>query len=179
MRGMMKWIVVGTYMTLALVATGSAGAAVKPKPTKAQLVLYSVAQREEFNDHSDDRQRGNANNPFGNFHGSQSTTREAGTGPFAGDRAIFTFKLYSDAALTKPIGLATFACEYGFSKQGLCKVDYELKDGSLIGDGLVNFNSPTFDVAVIGGSGKYQDALGDLSASPSAKKANKLVIRLV
>jgi hypothetical protein len=174
-----KWLVVGSALAVALVAAASAGAAAKAKPTKTQLVIYSVAQREEFNDHSDDRARGTANNPFGNFQGSQSATREAGAGPFAGDRAIFTFKLYSDAALTKSAGTATFACEYGFSKQGLCKVDYELKDGSLIGDGMVNFNSPTFDVAVIGGSGKYQDALGDMVASPSAKKANKLVIKLV
>ena len=146
---------------------------------KAQrLAIYSVASREEFNDHSDDRARGGANNPFGNFQGSQSATREAGAGPFAGDRATFVFKLYSDAALTKSVGSATFACEYGFSKQGICKVVYELKDGSLIGIGLLNFNSPTFDLAVIGGSGKYEDASGDLQATPSPKKANRIAITL-
>jgi hypothetical protein len=179
MRALVSCLAVAVVVASALVAAGPSGAAGTAKPTKARLVIYSLAVSEEFNDHSDDRQRGGANNPFGNFQGSQSATREAGAGPFAGDRAIFVFKLYSDAGLAKSIGTATFACEYGFAKQGMCKAVYELKGGSLLGVGLVNFNSPTFQIAVSGGSGKYQDALGDLQASPSQKKANKLVITLV
>jgi hypothetical protein len=176
MRAVVSCLAVVACAVSALGVAGSAGAS---KPTKTRLVIYSLAAREEFNDHSDDRARGGANNPFGNFNGSQSATREAGAGPFAGDRAIFVFNLYSDPALKRSIGTATFACEYGFSKQGMCKAVYELKEGTLLGVGLVNFNSPTFDIAVSGGSGKYLDALGDLHATPSLKKANKLVFVLV
>ena len=176
MRAVLTCLALAACAVSALSVAAGAGAA---KPTKTRLVIYSLAAREEFNDHSDDRTRGGANNPFGNFNGSQSVTREAGAGPFAGDRAIFVFNLYADPALKKSIGTATFACEYGFSKQGICKAVYELEDGTLLGIGLVNFNSPTFDIAVSGGSGTYQDALGDLHASPSQKKANKLVILLV
>ena len=173
------------WLVLAACAAATCACAAEPalargSSTRAahRLVLYSVATKEEFNDHSDDRARGNANNPFGNFAQSKAYTPEPGLGPFAGDRAIFVFKLYSDASLKDSIGSATFACQYGFSKQGICQVEYILGSSSLIGMGGLDFDSRTFALAITGGTGKYVDALGDVQATPSSKHANKLSFTL-
>jgi hypothetical protein len=157
----------------AIVAAPAYGARSTASPTH-QLVVYSVAVKEEFNDHSDDRARGDANNPFGNFLQSRSYTAESGAGPFAGDRAIFVFELYSDASLKDSIGSATFACQYGFAKKGICQVDYTLGGSSLIGMGGLDFDSQRFALAITGGTGKYVDASGDVQATPAAKHANRL-----
>ena len=162
------------------VAAGVAvtAAAASSASTPRSLVVYSYATAEEFNNHSDDRARGAANNPFGNFKQSTSVTREPGAGPFAGDRAIFTFKLYSDAALKKPIGSATLACQYAFSKRAICQAVYLVKGGTLIGIGGLDFNSKVFDLAVTGGTGKYLDASGDVQATQVANRTNRLAFTL-
>jgi hypothetical protein len=149
---------------------GAASSAPAPRP----LVIYSYVTAEEFNNHSDDRSRGAANNPFGNFKQSTSVTREPGAGPFAGARAVFSFKLYSDAAHRKSIGSATLACSYAFSKRAICQAEYIVKDGSLIGIGGLDFNSKVFSLAVTGGTGKYANASGDVQATQVANRTNRL-----
>ncbi len=161
-------------------AAGSASAGGAAAHAAKQLVIYSVAVQEEFNNHSDDRVRGAANNPFGNFAQSKSVTREPGAGPFAGDRAVFVFKLYADSSLKKGIGSATLACQYGFSKRGICQAEYLLGDGTVTGIGGVDFNSGgTFALAVTGGTGKYQDVKGEVRATPAPRKANRVTFSLL
>ena len=174
-----RWIAAAALAVAAcILAAGPAfGAGSATKPTH-QLVIYSVAVQEEFNDHSDDRARGDANNPFGNFLQSRSYTAESGAGPFAGDRAIFVFKLFSDPSLKDSIGSATFACQYGFAKKGICQAEYVLGGNSLIGMGGLDFDSQRFALAITGGTGKYVDASGDVQATPAAKHANRLTFAL-
>jgi hypothetical protein len=169
------WCLVATSVA---VATGAAIAGGSTTGTTHRLVIYSLATKEEFNNHSDDRTRGAANNPFGNFTQSKSVTREPGIGPFAGDRAVFVFKLYSDARLKKEIGTATLSCQYGFAKRGICQAEYLVDGGTLLGLGGIDFNSRTFDLAVTGGSGKYLDASGDLEATQVANRTNRLAFTL-
>jgi hypothetical protein len=166
---------VASAVTVCVLAAGPAyGASTATKPIR-RLVVYSVAVQEVFLDHSDDRARGDANNPFGNFLQSRSYTAESGAGPFAGDRATFVFKLYSDARLKDSVGSATFACQYGFSKTGICQAEYVLGGGaSLIGMGGLDFDSQRFALAITGGTGKYVAASGDVVATPATKHANRL-----
>jgi hypothetical protein len=170
-----RWRLLAPCLVLAAAVTASAASAGgSAASTPRQLVVYSYVTQEEFNNHSDDRTRGAANNPFGNFKQSTSVTREPGVGPFAGDRANFFFKLYSDSALKKPIGSATLACQYGFSKRAICQAVYLVKGGTLIGIGGLDFNSRAFALAVTGGTGKSLDASGDVQATQVASRTNRL-----
>jgi hypothetical protein len=111
---------------LAAFAT-SAGAANAPK----KMTAYSIATHLQFLNHQDDRARGTGNNPFGNYKDTTTSTKEAGKGPYPGDRSVFTFNLYGTAELKKTIGSATFICEYTFGKNGLCEAAYILSGGTL------------------------------------------------
>ncbi len=143
-----------------------------------KLVIYSVPTAEQFMNHQDDRARGLGNNPFGNFQDAQTPTKEAGTGPFAGDRAIFTFALYTDASLKKSVGSAIYICQYSFNKYALCETAYVLSGGTLVGDGSFNFNATTFAVAVTGGTGRFRSMTGDVEATPAKKHAQHLAFTL-
>ena len=105
-------------------ASGSREAAKAGQLT--QLTLFSVATKEQFLNHVDDRQRGYGNNPFGNFKAATATTRESNGGPFPGDQALFQFNLYSGADLKKLAGTADFTCSYSFKRNGFCDAVYQL-----------------------------------------------------
>jgi hypothetical protein len=156
------------------VASGSAGSA----KTK-RLLLYSVATEEQFVNNADDRQRGQGNNPFGNYHDLTATTREKGNGPFPGDEALFQFDLYTGKDLKTPAGTAVFTCLYNFKKNAYCAATYTLKGGSLVGAGPLDFNAPRFQIAITGGTGRFRSATGDVEASPVLKNhAQPLAITL-
>ena len=128
---------------------------------------------------ADDRQRGQGNNPFGNYKDLTATTREKGNGPFPGDQALFQFTLYSSSDLKRPVGTAVLTCLYNFRKNAYCAATYTLKGGTLVGAGSLDFNAPTFEIAVTGGTGKYRSATGDVEASPVLKNhAQPLAIAL-
>lgn len=162
--------IIGAAFFAAAASSTSAAAAKGGK----KLVLYSVATQEQFLNHEDDRTRGKGNNPFGNFKDSTSATKESGTGPFAGDRAVFTFKVFDSADLKNAVGSATFICQYGFNKNAFCNASYQLSGGQMIGEGAFNFNAPKFELAIVGGTGKYRGLTGDLQASAAVKHAQRL-----
>ena len=156
-----------------LVWASVAGAAAPQK-----LTIYSVATKEQFLNHSDDRTRGVGNNPFGNFTdttggGGKETS---GNGPFAGDRSIFTFALFGSNSTAKRIGSALFVCEYMFDQNAFCSASYVLPKGTLIGTGYFNFDAATFDVSVTGGTGKYAGARGLLHADKTVHKLQRLTV---
>lgn len=164
---------------IALLVTASAAARVRSAQAPQRLVIYSQTTQEEFNNQVDDRARGDLNNPFGKTSSVARGGILIGKGPFPGDRAVFTFKLFSDAALKNSIGSATFSCQYAFGKHGICQAEYILGSSSLLGLGYVDFNARTFSFAVTGGTGKYRDARGELLATPdSTKRGNRLAFTL-
>jgi hypothetical protein len=169
----------GLAAAVVIFPAGPAFAGATSARAPKQLTLFAVTVKEEFNSHTDDRIRGDANNPLQNFSISRSNTAQVGKGPFAGDRSVFVFKLYSDPALSNAVGSATFSCQYGFFKHGICEAEYILSDGSLLGLGYLDFNARSFAFAVTGGTGKYQDARGDMAATPDGtKRANRLLFTL-
>ncbi len=92
---------------------------------------------------------------------------DAGSGPFPGDVAVFTLSLYAKPDLKQNIGSAAYTCYYNDAKRALCMAYYEMNGGSgtLLASGLVNFdNSERFELVVTGGTNRYKDARGAVSA---------------
>ena len=151
-------------------ASASSGSAGKQR----NLTLYSIATQEQFLNHEDDRDRGKGNNPFGNFKDSTSATKETGVGPFAGDRAVFTFKLYDGPDLRRAVGSAVFICQYGFDKNAFCNASYQLGKSQIVGQGAFNFSASAFSLVIVGGTGKYRGMTGNLSTVPAVQHSQRL-----
>jgi len=147
---------------VAAVSSGSAAA------QRSSLVnLYSVTTQEQFLNHADDRQRGFGNNPFGNYKAPTATTREHNAGPFPGDQALYSFKLYTNSSRKALAGTALYSCTYSFARRGYCDASWKLKDGTLVGGGAVDFDSKTFTFVITGGTAKYHGVAGTVSSSPA------------
>jgi hypothetical protein len=127
-----------------------------------QLSLYAVAAKKAFVNNTDDLARGEGHNPFGNYSSSTINTKsnEKVFGPFAGDMGVYSFALYSNASKKHPAGSAIFICQYGFDQNAFCDLSLQLKDGTLIGKGELNFNSKASTLAIIGGTSKYRSVKG-------------------
>ncbi|MBV8395840.1 MAG: hypothetical protein JO064_06230 [Actinobacteria bacterium] len=168
-------------MNVRWLATGVCAAALAAAPVagaKNKMTLYSVATQEQYLNHQDDRTRGTGNNPFGNFKDTTTPTTESGNGPFVGDRSVISFSLYGSSDLRKSVGMATFICEYGRNKNGVCEVAYALKGGTLLGTGFFNFSASSFTIAIAGGTGQYRGATGTVFTSPGAGHSQALSFRL-
>jgi hypothetical protein len=144
----------------ALGAQGAAAAHASRAVTAKGFTLYSAIDKKLFINNVDDLDRGLGHNPFGNFSAVPPPTNERAYGPFAGDEGVFTYGLYRDAALKKKAGSALVICWYSFNENGFCDASFKLADGSLIGKGTFNFNSPAAAFSIIGGFQKYRSARG-------------------
>ncbi len=143
-----------------------------------RLTLYSVATAEQYQNYSDDRQRGYGNNPFGNFKDTTSTIKRTKSSPFPGDLEYFALVVYKDAALKKRVGTASITCQFGVNKQAFCNAQYQLNNGVLVGAGAIDFKTSSFAIAIVGGSGKYQGLRGELDATPAAHRSQRLAFEL-
>jgi hypothetical protein len=170
---------VGVLLAL-LVSAGASATVAGATSGRQALTVYAVATKAAFIDHADDRARGNLKNPFNADVKALTPTKEKekGGGPYPGDEALLAFKLYSDAHLKKSIGTAVYSCTYNFAKQALCRADFDLKGGSLLASGPVDFNSTHFSLAVTGGTGKYNGAQGEVTegagAAPTTANTHRL-----
>ena len=99
------------------VASSSDRAAKSPQ----RLTLYSVATAAQYQNYSDDRQRGYGNNPFGNFKDTSATTKRTKSGPFPGDLEYFELIVYRDADLKTRTGTATITCQFTRTVTGSAK----------------------------------------------------------
>jgi hypothetical protein len=163
------------------------------------LVQYAYPAKEQYLDHNDDEARGNEDNPFGprqypqckglpyqrDLACSAALTKAASAkieehnnGPFAGDQAVFTFKIYATADRKTSNGAAVLTCQYYFDKNGYCDVSYKLKDGSLYGAGSLNFTAKQFTFAITGGTGAYSGVTGDVSGTQGANNTQHLAFTL-
>ena len=150
----------------ALLLAGSSNAA-RTADAKT-IVLYSVPADRGFVNNADDRTRGLGNNPFGNYTTSASATQTSNEkllGPFPGDEGIFTFDLYSDAAHEHSAGTALVICQYVFDKQSYCDTQYQLANGTLVGQGPANADARQFGFQITGGTAGYRGMTGDVSAT--------------
>lgn len=144
----------------------------------SRQTLYSVAKTEQFIDNSDDERRGWITNPFAMRDPAQEALENNGASPLPGDESLFSLGLYSKADLKASAGTATLTCEYTFSRNAFCDVTYQLKGGALLAAGLVGFDGKTFSLAIVGGSGKYRQATGDLTSSEGQNGAQRIAFSL-
>jgi hypothetical protein len=166
-----RWGIVPLAAVVAL--AGFAAQAARASGAGRSLAIYAVATRAQFTDHSDDRKRGELNNPF-----NADTKLPKKVVTRAGDEALFSFKLYSDAAHKHQIGSASYSCTYNSAHKALCEADFELKNGAMFASGPADFDTTTFTLAVSGGSGSYVGARGQVSSAPAAKDAHRLTFLL-
>ncbi len=169
-------IALGTLAaTCALLASGASAAGSSAR----KLVLYSVAEQEQYVNNADDRTRAEGNNPFGNYKDVTPVANKSGNGPFPGDEALFSFNLFKDAKLKQRAGAAIFTCQYNFDKNAFCDVSFHLNDGStLIGSGSFNFNATQFTLTITGTYGKLGNKKGLVQETPSLNHSQKLSFQL-
>lgn len=142
------------------------------------LTVYAVTRHEQFINNDDDEGRGDVNNPFVTHDRSTVNNKGNTSGPFAGDIAVYSFDLYSDASLKSKIGTEDLVCLYNFHRNAFCNANFQLQKGTLVGAGKIAFDANRFSLAVTGGAGAYIDNNGDVEARPSTKDAQRLTFFL-
>jgi hypothetical protein len=144
----------------------------------SRQTMYSVAKTEQFIDNSDDERRGWLTNPFAMRDPAEESLENQGASPLPGDESLFSLALYSQADQKVSTGTATLTCEYAFSRNAFCDVTYQLKGGTLLAAGPVGFDGKTFSLAIVGGTGKYLQATGDLTSSEGQNSAQRIAFSL-
>ena len=104
----------------------------------------------------------------------------AKTGARAGDNALFSFKLYSDLKLTRPVGNAIYSCTFNFAQEAICEANFTLNGGTMIAMGPAKLDGSTIVLPVTGGTGRYAGAHGQLTSRSSGTKNTQIIrFRLV
>jgi hypothetical protein len=167
-------LVVGGLLFFSTAAQSSAALRTGPH----RIILYSVAEREQFINNADDAARGAENNPSGISGDIPSLRAPANRSPTPGDEVLFSFNVYSSANLKTRSGTAIFTCQYNFDTDALCDVAFKLNGGILIAEGAFNFNAMRFTLVITGGYGRYNDAVGAVEETPNPNHAQELSFRL-
>ncbi len=152
------------------VTTGSAA-----EPAK-EMTVYSVAQKAVYINNADDRERGVGKNPFSE-DGTVPSPKSQKL-PAAGDNLLAVNDLYSSPGKQGKLGQATETCDFNFNANADCDLTLRLADGNLIAQGAIHFNSKNFVLAIVGGTGAYRGAGGELTVGPASKNAQKFTISL-
>jgi hypothetical protein len=148
------------------------------------LTVYSVATGLQYINTADDRARGKANHPL-----DPAATKlwpkssGSGRGPFAGDVAIYSVKLYSNRTLKRPAGSGVYTCYFNYDRHALCRAYYKLKGGgTLVASGPIDFNASRFTIVVTGGTTKYLGVRGEAKVARAVRaprNAQKIDFRLI
>jgi len=156
----------------------AAGPAAGAERASRVMQLYSVTTAEQFLNHADDRARGYGDNPFGNYKAPTATTKERRGGPYPGDQALFTFKLYANPKKAGARGTAVFTCFYNFKRHGYCDAVYELKGGNILASGSIDFDADDFALVATGGTGAYRGVVGTVESKRAGYAATQLTFKL-
>lgn len=171
-------------LLVALVTAAAAMAAVpvaQPATQARTFVVYAKPTRAQFISHADDRERGDIVNPFQADELKPPPTANAGKkGARAGDNALFSFKVFSDAKLKRQIGTAIYHCTFNFAHQATCEATFELATGTLLAGGPADLDTAAMILPVIGGTGRYRSAHGQLTSTPTGTTSTQVIrFRLV
>jgi hypothetical protein len=104
----------------------------------------------------------------------------AGDGP-AGALEFVRQRLYNPRISGKQIGRADLVCTYIDAQARTCTGTYTLPKGSLVVEGVIQ-SRLLYEIAVIGGTGLYDNARGSLTVTSTAlrpKRREVLLFRLV
>ena len=151
-----------------------------PSPTTRgrSFVVYAKPTRAQFVDHNDDRKRGDFKNPFDpDLLPTPRNANSGKKGARAGDNALFSFRVYADARLTRPIGDAIFSCTFNFDEEATCEANFTLTGGSMTAMGPTMLDDSIILLPVTGGTGEYAGARGQFSSRALGTKSNTQIIR--
>jgi hypothetical protein len=88
-------------------------------------------------------------------------------GPLPGDRALVSFRVFTNAGLGTPAGSAVLTCQYGLDRNAYCDGAVDLEDGvRLTGSGTLNADAHHYTLMVTSGYGRDGIGRGVLTASP-------------
>jgi hypothetical protein len=140
------------------------------------LVVYAKPTRAQFINHNDDRERADIRNPFNpDSPRTPPSANSAKKGARAGDNALFSFKLYSDRNLTRPVGNAIYSCTFNFAQEAICEANFTFKGGTMVALGPAKLTGPNIVLPVIGGTGRYGSAHGQFTSRPSGTKNTQII----
>jgi hypothetical protein len=164
---------VGTLgLVFASVPVAGAGATASPASAKRVLTVYSVATGLQYINSADDAARGHVNNPLNsNANSLAPKSSGGGDGPFAGDIAVYSVALYSDATLKRHAGSGVYTCYFNYDQHALCQAYYKPSDGStLVASGPVDFKKSGFTIVITGGTKTYLGVRGEVNVGVAMKK---------
>ena len=168
----------GALAAVAVIATVAVPVAQASAQAHRSVVFYAKPTRAQFINHADDRARGDFKNPFADVLPTPKNANSGKAGARAGDNAIFTLKLYSDARLTRLVGTASYTCTVNFAQQAICEGQFELNGGgSMIAMGPANLKTGDLVLPVTGGTGRYAGAHGQLTSTDAGTTSNTQIIR--
>jgi hypothetical protein len=96
-----------------------------------------------------------------------------------GDMELFTQQLFNRRITPDPIGHADTSCTFGFGNSRNCRTTYVLPRGKIVVGGSVRFRE-IYEVAILGGTGLYNNARGSLTATQTRRSPRRefLIFRL-
>jgi hypothetical protein len=116
---------------------------------------------------TDDRSRGEGNNPFGNVAGSATPNQnnERLAGPLPGDEGDYAYTLATARGGKPTAGTSLYICHYNFNEGAFCDAAFHLKDGTLMAKGSYNFRDTSFTLVIVGGTRAYRGMKGIVDVS--------------
>ena len=144
--------------------------------TGRSLVFYAKAKRAQFINHADDRARGDKASSFNADELPTPPNANSGKkGARAGDNALFSLTLYTDASLKRAVGTAIYTCTFNFAQEATCEADFEFGTGTMIAMGPAKPDGSVIVLPVTAGTGRYQGAHGQVTSSPSGAKNTQII----
>jgi hypothetical protein len=96
-----------------------------------------------------------------------------------GDQEIVRQTLFNRRVSSTPIGHASLECTFAIGAERVCRGTYFLPKGSIVVGGSISFRQ-VFQLAVVGGTGLYDNARGTVTATRIKKSPRRefLLFRL-
>ena len=164
------------------VPAASAGHAAGDSARARAFTFYARPTRAQFINHADDRERGDIQSPFQDDTLPTPPSANSGKkGARAGDKALFSFKVYADAKLKRLVGSAVYTCTFNFAQAAICSADFQLTGGSMFATGPAQLDISNIELPVTTGTGRFAGARGQFTSTPagSSKKVHVLRFELV
>ena len=97
-----------------------------------------------------------------------------------GDTEIIGYRLYNRRVTSKAIGHADLICTFANGRSRVCRGTYFLPKGRLVVGGSISYRQ-LYELAVLGGTGLYDNARGTMTATRINRKPRRefLLFRLV
>jgi hypothetical protein len=101
-------------------------------------------------------------------------------GPSAGDLDIYSLLLYNKRITARALGRGEVVCTAIGTKGQSCHATYFLPKGEIVAQGVIN-SRLIYELAVVGGTGLYNNVRGSLTVTSLRRKPSRelLVFRLV